>query len=86
MDQQVAGQSATDTSSVFWRPVDDWTTARGRRVEIYVKATFIDSGTVEDVTSDGHILWLGYEGASPRRLYENLPTTYLRLCDTVSSG
>ena len=65
--------------TVHWKPVDDWTTLKGQDVEIFENGRLIDHGRVDNVTSDGFVLWLMQEGASSRPLIENLPGTFIRL-------
>lgn len=72
-------QSRTPYVTEPWKPVDDWTTLKSQDVEIYRNARLIDRGWVEDVTSDGSVLWLMHDGASSRRIVENLPGTFIRL-------
>ena len=62
-----------------WKPVDDWTTLKGQDVEIFENGRLIDRGRVDDATSDGTVLWLMQDGASSRRIIENLPGTFIRL-------
>lgn len=65
--------------AVGWLPVDDWTLLEGLQVEIFRQGRLLDQGTVECVTSDGTLLWLKQNGATQRRIAENLPGTYVRL-------
>lgn len=58
-----------------WQPVDDWSSLKGQDVVIYVGGKMTDSGQVEDVMADGSLLWLMHNGASSRRIIENLPGT-----------
>lgn len=60
-------------------PVDDWTTLKGQDIEIFQNERLIDHGRVDDVVSDGTLLWLMHDGASNRRIIENLPGTFIRL-------
>lgn len=64
--------------AVGWLPVDDWTLLEGLQVEIYRHGRLLDRGTVECVTSNGALLWLKQNGATQRRIAENLPDTYVR--------
>lgn len=67
-----------DTSTP-WEPIDDWTTLKGLYIEIHSGGRLIDQGRVDDVMADGSIFWLMHDGASGRRIIENLPGTYVRL-------
>ena len=72
-------QPRTPFVTVPWKPVEDWTTLKGQDIEIFENGSLIDRGRVDDVTSDGFVLRLMQEGASSRRLIENLPGTFIRL-------
>ena len=62
-----------------WVIATDWTGVRGRNVEVYEHGEFVDRGKVDTVTSDGHILWLSFQGNIPRRIIEKLPETTIRV-------
>ncbi|WP_437770433.1 Hpt domain-containing protein [Arthrobacter sp. KNU40] len=53
-------------------PVDDsdWTTLAGRKAEIRFPGGGTDSGIVDAVALDGHLMWLKMDGVSPRRMVE----------------
>lgn len=72
-------QSKTTYVPAPWKPVDDWITLKNQDIEIFRNGRLIDHGRVDDVTSDGSLLWLMHDGASTRRIAENLPGTYIRL-------
>jgi hypothetical protein len=72
-------QSKTPYVNAPWKPVDDWTTLKSQDVEVIKNGRLIDRGRVDDVTSDGSVLWLMPDGASNRRIIENLPGTFIRL-------
>lgn len=61
------------------QPVDDWTTLKGEDVEIHIGSRMTDRGRVDDVMADGSILWLKHDGASGRRIIQNLSGTFVRL-------
>lgn len=65
--------------SAPWEPVDNWATLRGLDIEIHMGGRLIDQGRVDDVMPDGSLLWLMNDGASGRRIIENLPGTLVRL-------
>jgi hypothetical protein len=52
------------------RLVNDWTSARGRTIEVWHAAFPTRIGVVEDVTPDGSILWLASEGPVTRCMIE----------------
>lgn len=72
-------QPRTPYVTAPWKPVDDWRTLKGHDVEIFENGRLMDRGRVDDVTSDGFVLWLMQDGASNRRIIENLPGTFIRL-------
>ncbi|WP_427118329.1 hypothetical protein [Pseudarthrobacter scleromae] len=62
-----------------WPARDDWSALPGRVVELHEAGRVVDRGTVETSTSDGRILWLAFDGANPRRLWENIPGRHVRI-------
>lgn len=50
---------------------DDWKVLQGELVEIFhPDGELLDVGQVDAVTKDGGVLWLAFEGAASRRLFE----------------
>lgn len=62
-----------------WLPEDDWSVLAGRVIEIHEAGRVIDKGTVETTTADGRILWLAFDGANPRRLWEKTPGRHAKI-------
>lgn len=54
---------------------EDWSKLRGRTIEVHYHGERVDHGKVDTVSPDGNLLWLSFEGVSPRRLVEKLPLT-----------
>ncbi|BCW58632.1 hypothetical protein StoSoilB20_19790 [Arthrobacter sp. StoSoilB20] len=61
-----------------WQPIDDWTALKSQDVEIFRNGSLIDHGRVDDVATDGSMLWLMHDGVLSRRIIENLPGTFVR--------
>jgi len=66
----------------MWQPEDDWTLLVGQNIEIYEQGKILDKGHVEDVTTNGHVLWLTMEGPQHRRLIEKTPTRHVKVLHT----
>jgi hypothetical protein len=63
----------------MWQPEDDWTLLVGLRIEVHEQGRILDGGRVEDVTTDGHVLWLEMDGPSCRRIIEKSPVRHVRV-------
>ncbi|WP_427118124.1 hypothetical protein [Pseudarthrobacter scleromae] len=74
----VPGRSHPSALSA-WLPEDDWSVLAGSVVEIHEAGRVIDRGRVEATTADGGILWLAFDGAASRRLWENVSGRYVRI-------
>ncbi|KUM36374.1 hypothetical protein [Arthrobacter sp. EpRS71] len=48
---------------------DDWTQLEGSLVEIRQAGALIRTGTVDAVTADSSMIWIGQDGALPRQLF-----------------
>jgi hypothetical protein len=58
----------------YWSREDHWPGLEGAFVELRRSdGSIVDSGCVEAVTTDGSIMWMSLDGASPRRLHQRLP-------------
>lgn len=56
----------------------DWRLLAGQHIEVHFPNGIRDQGIVDAVTTDGLILWLQQDGATPRRLIEKLPGLGIR--------
>jgi hypothetical protein len=50
------------------QPVQDWSVLAGRVVELRIEERFIRTAEVEEVTGDGSIMWLRFNGNQTRQL------------------
>lgn len=48
---------------------EDWKPLVGQWVQIRIRGSFVDQGTVDHVTGDNEVLWLRADRALNRRLY-----------------
>lgn len=56
------------------QPCNSWLPLRGRWVEIHQSGSVVDAGTVDAVTRDEDVLWLGPDGLNKhRRIIERDP-------------
>ncbi|GGI02521.1 hypothetical protein ACFFGR_14465 [Arthrobacter liuii] len=49
--------------------VDGSTWRRGQEVRVHAGGHDLGSGTVDDLTDDGSIVWVVFGGAEPRRMF-----------------
>lgn len=77
---ELFGKPLGNETAFGWLPEDDWTVLVGRWVEIHDRGRLADRGLVDCVTSDGTILWLHQDGATPRRIIERGPDISIRPC------
>lgn len=64
---------------VIWQPEDDWTLLVGQHIQIHEHGRILDEGRVENVTKDGHVLWLEMDGPQSRRLVEKTPVSHVKV-------
>lgn len=82
-DKEECGPAERDgysgTAGPKAQPQDEWTLLIGQTIEVLEHGRIIDTGRVEEVTSDGLILWLEMYGAKCRRLIEKGPVREVKV-------
>jgi hypothetical protein len=56
------------SESARLQPVPDWSVLAGGVVELRIEERFIRTAEVEEVTGDGSIMWLRFDGNHTRQL------------------
>jgi hypothetical protein len=50
-------------------PIQDWSSMKGKHIEIRLYGRPLDQGIIETTAKDGSVIWLESSGAISRRLY-----------------
>lgn len=65
---------------------DDWQNLVGHVVEVWRLGDHILTGTVEQTTEDGSVLWIAADGAETRKMFDRCSGYRIWFANTTSTG